>query len=87
MSGESLVTVLFSIWMLITAAVLVPAFLQKGTEELPGPADRPDSLEDFVEAVARGDFEAAEQAAVLVFDSGQGVVTAVGTDGAQTSAL
>ena len=76
MSGESLVLVLFAAWVLITGAVLVPAFLTKRTEELPGPVVGGSAiLQDFVEAVARGDFEAAEQAAAGVFDAGRGVLT------------
>lgn len=79
MSGESLVIILFGVWLLATAAVLVPAFIPKRTEELPGPARGPAFLEDFVEAVARGDFEAAEQAAAFVFSSARRPLT-VGSD-------
>ena len=85
MSGESLVIVLFGLWLLATAAVLVPAFIPRRTEELPGPARGPAFLEDFVEAVARGDFEAAEQAAAHLFSSARRALT-VGSDSAPPSA-
>jgi hypothetical protein len=74
-SGESLVLILFAAWVVTTGAVLVPAFLTKRTEELPGPVvGGPAFLQDFVEAVARGDFETAEQAAAGVFDAGPGIL-------------
>jgi hypothetical protein len=83
-SGESLVIVLFGVWLLATAAVLGPSFLPSRAEELRGPARGPAFLEDFVEAVARGDFEAAEQAAAFVFSSARRPVT-VGSDPAPPS--
>ncbi len=79
MSGESLVIVPFGVWLLATAAVLVPAFIPRRTEKLPRPARGPAFLEDFVEAVAGGDFEAAEQATAFVFSSARRVLT-VGSD-------
>ena len=85
MSGESLVIVLFGLWLLATAAVLVPAFIPRRTEERTSPARGPAFLEDFVEAVARGDFEAAEQAAASVFSSARRALT-VGSDSAPSSA-
>ena len=84
MSGESLVIVLFGVWLLATAAVLGPAFFPSRTEELLGPARGPAFLEDFVEAVARGDFDAAEQAAAAVFSSAGRAVT-VGSEPALPS--
>jgi hypothetical protein len=84
-SGESLVIVLFGIWLLATAAVLGPAFLPRRTEKLSGPARGPALLEVFVEAVARGDFEAAEQAAAFMFNSARRPVI-VGSDPASPSA-
>jgi DNA-binding GntR family transcriptional regulator len=83
-SGESLVIVLFGVWLLATAAVLGPTFLPGRTKELRGPARGPAFLEDFVEAVARGDFDAAEQAAASVFSSSRHAVT-VGFDPAPPS--
>jgi hypothetical protein len=83
-SGESLVIVLFGVWLVATAAVLGPSFLPEGTEESLGPARGPAFLEDFVEAVARGDFDAAEQAAAAVFSSAGRAVT-VGSDPALPS--
>jgi hypothetical protein len=74
-SGESLVIFLFASWLLITAAVFVPALFPRRTEELSGPVVRPGSVENFVEAIARGDLEAAEQAAASLFDSVRGAVT------------
>jgi hypothetical protein len=74
-SGESLVIVLFGVWFVATAGVLGPSFFPRRTEKLRGPARGPAFLEDFVEAVARGDFEAAEQAAAFVFSSARRPVT------------
>jgi hypothetical protein len=74
-SGESLVIFLVASWLLITAAVFVPALFPRRTEELSGPVARPDYVEDFVEAISRGDFDAAEQAAASLFDSVRGAVT------------
>jgi hypothetical protein len=74
-SGESFVLVLFAAWFLITAAVFVPALVPGRTEEPHGPGARPGHVEDFVEAVSRGDFEAAEQAAASLFASVRGAMT------------
>jgi len=67
-SGESLVSLLLAAWLLVMGVVLVPAFRPRRLAKQSGPADGPTLVEDFVEAIARGDFEAADQAAASVFD-------------------
>jgi DNA-binding GntR family transcriptional regulator len=67
-SGESLVALLLAAWLLVMGVVRVPAFRPRRLEESPGAVDGPALVEDFVEAIARGDFEAADQAAASVFD-------------------
>jgi DNA-binding GntR family transcriptional regulator len=68
-SGESLVSLLLATWLLVMGVVLVPAFRPRRLEKPSGPADGPVLVEDFVEAIARGDFEAAEHAAASVFET------------------
>jgi hypothetical protein len=68
-SGESLVLVLFALWFVILAVVFVPAVFPEKAEERAVPLNVPGFFEPFVEAVARGDFAVAEQAAASVFPS------------------
>jgi DNA-binding GntR family transcriptional regulator len=79
-SAESLVTVVLAIWVLLWASVFVPSLLPRRAAELSATQSAPGSLEDFVEAIARGDVEAAEQAAAAVFGSARRGMTAFGAD-------
>jgi hypothetical protein len=83
-SGESLVLLLFGLWVVLTAVVLIPTMGSSRSAEL---ADQGGSafVEDFVEAVARGDLDAAERAAASVFGAARPGVTAAGGPGALPS--
>jgi DNA-binding GntR family transcriptional regulator len=65
-SGESLVIVLLALWVVLTAAVFVPAGLFDHKREAAASSSRYSGVEEFVEAIARGDFDAAEHAADAV---------------------